>query len=887
MTQDEQLFWKLKLFAYLHDPPDKCFNIYRHEENAVDYQANAGFTDPDERRYLSKLMKPADHYASAADRFVFPRRKCSTSYDGQEGSSYIHPLSSQPFTTPNDLKQRAESLSETLRDVVGAIDMDDWRTKFYLYWRRWLENAVTTKKEFAQYLSFSPADTRIPDHSIWNHMSATSAFVGCIENKSMNPALLLFQLGGVQEFIAQARSTRDLWSGSYLLSWLIAHALKAISDEVGPDAIIFPNLRNNGIFDMLHREILDGETFKHGDTAVMTLWECMLEEKGDYAPRLLLTPTLPNRFLALVPASKAEKLAKAAEEAIQKELQHIGDVVWTWIETTAAGTLDERDKERWYYQIEMFPVITWAVQPWLDAGACLEEFARLPVNQNGDDTPLQRLQNMLDLAEEWLPDDDRDSRYYTDKTKTKLNNPGILWSAHYALADAKLAARRNTRDFHAWNDPFYGLDADVHERELLVKDSLSGKEEVIGDKKFWEILHKLENGRLFPGRHRYGTMNLIKRLWCRSEVKYLLDKTGLEKSSYEQALGFDSVCDVACKNSGNSKGRNDEGELIPVNSYVALIAMDGDEMGKWVSGEKTPVFLKQLSHKAREYLEPIITGITEKELRRLLTPSYHMQFSEALSNFSTWLAAPVVKKFDGQLIYSGGDDVLAMVPAEKAIECAAALRAAFRGEGFETIQDILPVEESRPGFVQSMAGYPLVVPGPSADVSVGIAMGHCKVPLQMMVKEAKRAEKTAKKTYGRSALTVFLYKRSGEIIEWGCKWDDTESGRVEQELLRRVTELSRGDDAHLSGRFPYALAELLKPYDLEKVTDTGRERMKAIIMKEFDHVLDRQGKTLNVDQKKDLRKLSETWLKQTENKLDDFVKLFLVETFMNRQGGDD
>ena len=37
-------------------------------------------------------------------------------------------------------------------------------------------------------------------------------------------SLVLFQAGPVQPFIAAARSTRDLWSGSYMLSWLMAAA---------------------------------------------------------------------------------------------------------------------------------------------------------------------------------------------------------------------------------------------------------------------------------------------------------------------------------------------------------------------------------------------------------------------------------------------------------------------------------------------------------------------------------------------------------------------------------------------------------------------------------------------------------------------------------------
>ncbi len=43
----------------------------------------------------------------------------------------------------------------------------------------------------------------------------------------MNQALLKVQIGPVQEFIAQARSTRDLWSGSFLISWMMAQMVQA------------------------------------------------------------------------------------------------------------------------------------------------------------------------------------------------------------------------------------------------------------------------------------------------------------------------------------------------------------------------------------------------------------------------------------------------------------------------------------------------------------------------------------------------------------------------------------------------------------------------------------------------------------------------------------
>ena len=47
-----------------------------------------------------------------------------------------------------------------------------------------------------------------------------------------------FTLGPVQSFVAQARRTRDLWAGSFLLSWLSGQAMKSILEQGGQ--IIFP-----------------------------------------------------------------------------------------------------------------------------------------------------------------------------------------------------------------------------------------------------------------------------------------------------------------------------------------------------------------------------------------------------------------------------------------------------------------------------------------------------------------------------------------------------------------------------------------------------------------------------------------------------------------------
>ena len=859
-------FWQRKLMAYLHDAPDKCFDIANHERTAGSAQSVAGFADEAIRKSTAEAVKPADWFASSAERFVFPRNKCTHSFT--TAPLFIHPLSSVPYPFPSDLPAKTGAHAETIQTAIGGIRTDDWHERFFLYWRRWRDNAAASTAP----LAFLPADTRIPDHTIWTHMAVTSALAPCIDGRDVRPELLLFQLGPVQDFIVQARSQRDLWSGSYLISWLMAHAIKAVTDEIGPDAVIFPSLRGNGIFDALHRETFYAAEWESGDGTRQTTWERLISDQGGKArvADWLLTPTLPNRFFAIVPPGRGAEMAAKAKQAINVELLAIGEVVWKWLAKQGAR---DHWKDRWNAQIAAFPHIAWAVQSWLDRDTCLAAAGRLPTEVSDPGGVAGRIRSLIELGERQIPGDDRDRRYYTSDAKDRLNNPGLLWSAHYALLDATLAARRNTRDFPAW-DPV--------NKEAAVKDSLSGREECIGDEDFWDKKLTKEHTDIFQAAsHRYGAMNLIKRLWCRPDVvNYLPKKLGLDTAVVRNALRTDSTQDIAARNSSAPGARG------PVSPYIAVMALDGDEMGKWVSGAKTPEFLHQIAQKAKEYLGTHGAA----GLHRLLTPSYHLQFSEALANFAMHKARAIVENHGGDLIYAGGDDVLAILPSTRAIACAQALRAAFRTD----------YDNGR------------LYPGSQCNLSCGIAIGHQNAPLQMLVKEAQRAEQRAKHGYGRAALAISLYKRSGEIIEWGCKWDSNAIS-----LMDRVTALTNADK--LTGRFPYALAELLQPYALDTEQDAAKlAAMRPVVEAEVRHVLSRQGAGLSKDEREALadevnRYLAACWSptapepgvrrpasrpgdagpgtrdadRQPKLRPQDFLNLFLAETFINRHRGED
>ena len=890
-------FWKRKLLAFLHDPPCKALDFGPvHEDAARRFQTAAlPGLDTDALRQTARAVRDTDWWASAADRFCFPRGKAPAKFTGRSGSTFRHPLGGTEFEIEKlPSFGRAE---EILQNALGGIRVDEdapegeqWRQRFFLYWRRWMEQTVLTRVEndSGRNLAYFPADTRIPDHTIWNHMNVASALEACRVGGGLRPAFLMFQFGPVQSLITAARSTRDLWSGSYLLSWLAAHAVKAVTDRLGPDAVIFPSLRGSGVFDVLHREQVYSRIFyqagEDDPEAEHSLWERMYlhgsRDDREAMARRLLTPNLPNRFVALIPESPAGVCGRAAEEAVRLALTEVSEACWARFRELArrcgaADTLLADTQQRWQAQVAALPAIAWVEVPWQhDIEAALAEFDKLPLNQGDGDawTPAKTLRTNLALARKaGLPPD----------------NSAFLWSLNYHRAAFALAARRNTREF----DQFFTDENQAG----TPKDALTGKEEIVGSEELWDELRKLDDGPFKSNEGPYGAISVVKRLWWREETGFFRDRLGIDGRLLRTVMRLDSVAEVAAANAeGWKKQQDNDAEPQPQNPYVAVIALDGDEMGKWLAGDKTPPLRAQVAASAGPFLDQL--GVPDT-LPRPLTPSYHMQFSETLANFANHVAERIVRHYGGQLVYAGGDDVLAMVPADRALACARALRAAFRGTAAE-----LPGGESeyrlaciQDGFLLVDEDYPIMVPGPRAEVSCGIAIAHYQHPLQAVVQAAQAAEKRAKGPldkggYARAAFAVSLLKRGGETIHWGARWQDAHGARPAIDLLEHYRCLRVAGT--LSARFPYALAELLAPYGLagsRSLESIDTDSLRRILCLELEHVAERQGTwPKDASEKQDFLDRSRAYLDSLDGRqLADFVNLFLTAAFIDRDRRDE
>jgi len=797
--------WKRKLLAYLHDPPHKPARIQGHEDQRASFLNRFGLTSD----AILEFDRAEDWQAAAADRLIFPDpAKSGLRVDwGASWMEFRHPLGGgvmTPTAFPPTAAKLEEELTRALNAVAGA-NAEEWKRKFIAGWRLWPEFAARERNPHFAYLV---ADTRIPDHTLWHHNALAAAFTAC----EGQPAFLMFQIGPVQEFIAQARKTQDLWSASYLLSYLVAQALLAVADGlieddikvegVGPDAIVFPQLRG--------MPLADFHWWKKGYLGEQKL-------RANH-PDELLTPNLPNRFLALVPSNRAEALARSAERAVLSKWRDIAAKVKGFLESQIQGQCPGWDKH-WDAQVRRFPVVDWVVHPWDNTAMALDNAAQdaPPLHGGWENHPLY-------LADRWA----REFIPSTEREKYgPCSNSAFAWALHFAVTDWKFAARKSARAFLPWRE-VNQLDFDG-----VPKDHLDGKNEVLGGAKhehFWAILSQ-KCPRHFKPSQRYGAISVIKRLWPDEYLKEALDLEGAE-------LVFQPVDQIA-RIDASIDAPEEEAE-----TYYAVLAMDGDDMGQWLSGVKAAPLVNSLAAQAQDYFhqhwpKDLKHLPRSSEVPRPLSPGYHAALSEALANFSLYCARPIVEAVGGQLIYAGGDDVMAMVPACVAFDCAHALELAFRGLHPDAPDSHAPLsvrnmlkklfnyERHVDGFLMLKGAvgqaehlkpnWPLIVMGPKASVSVGIAIGHVRLPMQDTIQAAREAEKAAKSIPGKGAFCLSILKRSGEAVQFSAKWRHGIAG-VWAELSSGVLDQS--------GHFAYRYLQLIRPLlaSTSNDNDDGWER---------------------------------------------------------------
>lgn len=512
------ILWQTKLAARLHDPGEKPFILGRtregHEGGTVRALREALFPHglPAE---IERLVKRADWWSAAADRPQWPRDLEDTVHWTKE-PVLIHPIGGEEIdlrahgtleeTEPKAIVAKSLAHFERLRTLCG----EDIRKILLAFWRFGPELAEERDNDRLGALwPQLPADTRVPDHSIWEHLDLASAFAGAFAaDEKCEAALLALAIGPVQPFIAAARSTSDLWAGSHLLARLAWEAMRPLVEELGPDAVLFPRLRGIPQVDLWLREQgLPDELFAGA------LWK--KSAKADANP--LFAAVLPNRFVALVPAGRARALAEKCREAVREWIQKTGKRV---VERLLDEINETKDESLYCFeqvrrQLEGFPEVHWAAVPFSLIGASADggqitETARLseamaPFFDGGPDEKLGFLASpawkILSREIQW-----------GDGTRFFVPNPGVLYPSVYDLAERVLAAAKAVRPFEqqeqqGWRDSLTG------EAEWLTTDpgQLTLPPGQRSDT-LWSRIASRKPSWAKQGEH-LSALSAIKRLW--------------------------------------------------------------------------------------------------------------------------------------------------------------------------------------------------------------------------------------------------------------------------------------------------------------------------------------------------------------------------------------
>ncbi|MDD5333027.1 MAG: type III-B CRISPR-associated protein Cas10/Cmr2 [Rhodoferax sp.] len=542
--------------------------------------------------------------------------------------------------------------------------------------------------------------------------------------------LLALTIGPVQDFIARARRTRDLWFGSFLLSEISKAAAREI-DTSHKGALIFPSA--------------------NGDAQAVSM---LLRRRES---NLALTPGVANVLLAQLPAGCDPKaLAEAAKQAAQAEWE-----LWANKAKAAARNagLLANDK-RWDDQV---------------ADAIEFYAAWVPFTEGQHDYATQRSRVMALLGGRKLLRDFKPAHGEAGVPKSSLDGmresvlvkpeelPGKL-AGDKGLAYRLRLSRNEQLDAIGFVKRAATKEAFASVTRVAVDSWLRGVEEAgkngadLGplasiDIRCRELMGRVPerdaasgNGGHYGGRggfFPYDAQLLMKERVLamvrqaekvkRADEAKRASKPDGKLIDEEAALWMaDDAPSLQAIQDPLSKLYQTFGTPDP---YLAVLLADGDRMGEVLSACKTPAQHRALSATLNEFT---------KEARK------------------------IVKVHHGVCVFAGGEDVLAFAPIDRMLDCAHALQHRYGCLMGQACLDH--------GIRDVVTGAVL-----TPTLSVGLVIGHCLEPLEDLRNWAAGAEKAAKNKDGKAfgppghGLALHLYTRSGAPLALRGPWHEPDN----------------------------------------------------------------------------------------------------------------
>ncbi|WP_048144557.1 type III-B CRISPR-associated protein Cas10/Cmr2 [Methanothrix harundinacea] len=447
---------------------------------------------------------------------------------------------------------------------------------------------------------------------------------------------IFFSLGPVQGFVAQARRTRDLWSGSFLLSYLSGCAISEVMDKGGQ--ITIPDVTDDPLLAWIRRS-------REGNAPIIG--------------------SIPNRFEAIV-EDDPKSVASSAAKMVQNRWMEIAEAVWDEYVVDVAengyGT-----EMIWDRQVKNFWEINWVAAPDISS---MNSRKNWRIIGHLEEEPGDHCTMMGDWQE---------LSGFVRSKQSRIQNK--FWES---LSFQRINGKRKLGKL------------DIREGERLCALALIKRLFPVSTMaKDWGV-----ETRNWPSTPYVAAIPWLKSVIdAASEDAYdyaghiLNAASGAERKGISRQIG--SFCDRHNRFLDLDGNFYFENALIDCKrtpfddtpEFLKNCAEEPDEDKK--TRKELKIQLRALSEKAKFRPTPFYAMLLmDGDNMGKLMGDYKDKedlITKALSAF-TKDVRDIVKTREGVTIYAGGDDVLAMLPMPEALKCAKELSESYE----KRFEDVIP-----------------------------------------------------------------------------------------------------------------------------------------------------------------------------------------------------
>ncbi len=610
--------------------------------------------------------------------------------------------------------------------------------------------------------------------------------------------LFLFSFSPVQGFISTARKPRDLFTASYIISFLTEKVIKELGLE---DRVIYPVVKNQGELKLAN---------------------------------------YPNKFIAEVDEDLCEKV----KEKFKEIWKRICEDVWNGLNLNLKNK-DEVEKQFFTQTENYFNVFCKCIKY-----TNFEEWKRIlelnnleELSQNDDYAFTYDLaERLLGAQKSWRPYKNIvDNSHFIIKKENgeeKIIYPdGCSMCGervHLAFDWKKKSLEKifNEKDLNQIRrgEKLCGVClvkrfAVIYSKDLTAQDykNFPSTEEIAGikfkenlkaiiekNKKLKEKLHNLyEALKQSPYIIKRGLLNL-------DDNALQIDSEIFRKEAWESLFEDEMLKNLKNQIEEIWKELKKEG-IEHKNPYFALLISDGDGIGDWL-------------------------GIKSDIRKEKLTREFHKKFSKTLSDYATDVST--YKNITDQIVYAGGDDLMALLHPSDAVMFA---------------------KECAKKFTEKLKS--LAKEGKKPSVSAGILVAHAKDNLKKILEETKNLENKAKNNVeGKGAVCIGVRTRTGSLTYFLSKWEDLRT-------FCKFVEAFKSDQ--LGSTFAYEFREYESVLEDERIFKSLlRRSLKRKVQKGSWEVLFKTSEEFIEKTKKYLK---------NEDPIRNYINMVYVARFLSRE----